>query len=275
MSAALRLKVGVFAAGLSYLLAVGYAQAQQQPEQQFRPAQAAGQAGQAQPSQQPSGTTTYFRGPDSTRMAAGGASQGLDHYLASCLLIKNDAEVKANEFGAKKAQSDEVKQFARQMIQDHREMSQKLSQLASSAANRSQAGQSLDSNRAANPAAGAIAQSYSTTATTVSPAGNSELSQLLELDRQITDRCSQMVREKLEQKSGAEFDECFVGAQIGNHIHMLAALEVISQRGGSELQQVAEDAKSKVESHLKQAEQLAEQLKSDSKGRVERQARRQ
>jgi predicted outer membrane protein len=269
MSAALRLKIGVLAAGLSYLLAVGYAQSQQQAEHQFKPAQSDDQAGQAQPGQQPGGTTTYFRGPDATRMNAGGSSQNLDRYLANCLLIKNDAEIKASEYAAQKAQSDEVKQFAEQLAEDHRAISQKLSQVASGGAGgtrpATQTGPSAPISSATPPG----------TASTSSAGSSDELNQLLELDRQITDRCAQMVREELEQKSGAEFDQCFVGTQIGNHMHMLAALEVISQRAGGELQQVAEDAKSTVESHLTHAKQLGEQLMSDSQGRVERQARRE
>jgi predicted outer membrane protein len=55
---------------------------------------------------------------------------------------------------------------------------------------------------------------------------------------------------------------------------MLAALDVISQESGGQLQQVAQKAKPKVEQHLKHAEDLAKQLESQSAESTRRQARR-
>jgi predicted outer membrane protein len=262
MSAAVRLKVGALAAGLSYLLVVGYAQAQQ-VQGEIKPAQYAdqdtGQALRDQPMQDQTArpqlghpNTTYYRGSN-----AGAVSQELDYYLANCLQIKNQAEIEANEFAQERADSTDVKQFAEQMVQDHRELGQRLAQAA---------GTSGQTNQAT-----AIGQSDAQrrTASDTNPA----LNQLIEIDRQITARCSAMAREKLGQKSGAEFDECYVGSQIGAHMQMLAALEVISQQAGGDLRQVAQEAKTTVESHLKHAEQLAEELQSSRTEQASRQAR--
>jgi putative membrane protein len=266
MSAALRTKDAVFAAGLSYLLAVGYAQAQQVDTHQAKPVQYADQD-TAQPlstdqqgSQQGERSTTFFRGPDTGGTTASSpTSEQVDRQLANCLLIKNQAEIEANKFGAERAESDEVRQFAQQMVRDHEELAQELSQIAGSS--RQYDAQSRTDAR---------------TSTTNATAGGSDtLAQLLAIDRQISKRCNELMREKLEQKSGAEFDRCFVGAQIGGHIHMLAALDVISQQSGAKLQQVAQKAKPKVEQHLKHAEDLAKQLESQSAETSQRQARRQ
>ncbi len=112
MSTALRMKVGVCAAGLSCLMAVGYAQAQQVTEQ-IKPAQYSDQnTGQPlsadqqrqQMNQQQTTTgernTTYFRGPDaagSTDRDAN-ASASVEQYLANCLAIHNQAEIDINQF---------------------------------------------------------------------------------------------------------------------------------------------------------------------------------
>jgi predicted outer membrane protein len=73
-----------------------------------------------------------------------------------------------------------------------------------------------------------------------------------------------MVKEDLQQKSGAEFDKCFVGTAIAAHMHALAALEVISQQSQGQLAKVAQEAQPTVQQHLEHAKQLAKQLDSQS-----------
>lgn len=262
MFAALRIPLGVCAAALLYLVAADYTQAQQ-VQQPVKPAPQIDQPpGQPlsdpnmpdRPRREGQPTTTYFRGPGVAGTAATNPVRSVDEFLANCLLIKNQAEIDANEFALQHAESNELKQLARKMIEDQRQLSQKLNSVAKGA-NATGAGQS--------PAAGV-------------PAINStsnELQRLVEIDREITNRCWQMARAKLAQKAGAEFDQCFVGAQIGNQLHMLAALDVISQQAGGELQQIARETKPKVDEHLKQVEALADQLKSDTGSPDRRQAR--
>ena len=111
MSALLRFRVGAVTAGLSFLL-LGYAVAQQiQTTDEAQPGQsrvgAAGQTDrpsglQSDDSTTPRGDRTYsesaqrrianFRGA-----IAGGQNQAVDHYLASCLLAKNEAEVQLSQ----------------------------------------------------------------------------------------------------------------------------------------------------------------------------------
>jgi len=244
MSAARQAMVGVCAAGLSYLLMVGYAQAQQQSVQErVQPAQYADQNSGQPLRERIRGSerrdiggrrsTTYFRGPEATGTTAGSTSSEVDQYLANCLSINNQAEVEMNEFALQRTENPQVKQFAQQMVDDHRQLAQKLQRV---------------------------------TGTSENASSDAALNQLLQIDRQIADTCTSMARDKLSQKTGAEFDKCFVGAQLGGHIHMLAALTVISERAGGELRQVATDAKVTVEKHLQRAEELAKQLESGSRG---------
>ena len=242
MSAALRMKVGMCAAGLSYLMAVGYAQAQQQVREQAReqikPAQYADQdTGQplserdARPGERVEGrrSTTYFRGPDAAGSNERGASASVDHYLANCLLMNNQGEIELNQFAESRAKHEDVKQFARQMIQDHRQFGEKLERVAQ---------QDRDANR------------------------DAALAQLFDIDRQISEKCGQLTRAKLEESPASEFDEYFVGSQIGAHMHMLAALDVISERASGDLRQVAEEGRATVKKHLDHAEKLMKELDS-------------
>jgi predicted outer membrane protein len=254
MSTALRLKVGMCAAGLSCLLA-GSAQAQQRADEHTKPTQYAdqdtsqplradqtpenqtyqGQSGDRRDrdnrreSNEGQRSTTYFRGPEGAGSNERGASAGVDHYLANCLLMKNQGEIELNQFAAGRAKHEDVKQFAQQMVQEHRQLGAKLERVVQSG---------RDANR------------------------DAALNQLLDIDRQIGDKCGQMTRAKLEESPEAQFDKCFVGTQIGSHMQMLAALDVISQQSSGELRQVTEDAKATVKQHLEHAEKLMKDLES-------------
>jgi predicted outer membrane protein len=221
-------------------MVVGYAQAQQQEQvrEQIKPAQYADQdTGQPLSDRADSRgeraegrrTTTYFRGPDAAGSNDRGASASVDHYLANCLLVNNQGEIEINQFAEGRAKHEDVKQFAQQMIADHRAFGEKLQRVTQS---------DRDANR------------------------DAALTQLSDIDRQINEKCGQMTRAKLEESPANEFDKCFVGTQIGAHMHMLAALEVISQQASGDLKQVAEEGRATVKKHLDHAEKLMKELES-------------
>jgi predicted outer membrane protein len=266
MSASLKLKGGALAAAVSCLFA-GLAvaqQLQQAPGTQPRP----GQRDRAdrpatQPAQRGQQYTAEFRG---TQTTGAPASQEIEHYLANCLLIKNKAEVELSQFAQQQAQNPEVKEFAQMLIKDHQQAIQKLQALAGAQGaprTTQRPGTNGQSDaQATTPATErsrqALNQDADPSPTATRPAGqNNALNQLLELDRQITQRSQEMVREELQAKSGPEFDMCFVGAQIGSHTHMLAALDVIGQRSQGELRQFVQEAQPVVQRHLDHAKQIA------------------
>jgi predicted outer membrane protein len=234
------LKVGVCAAGLSCLMLAGFAQAQSQPDDHTKPVQYADQdtgeplnadqTHQNQTNRAAGGErrTTNFRGPEAAGSNERGATASVDHYIANCLLMKNRGEIEINEFAQGRAQKENVKEFAKQMVEDHRRLGEKLERLA-------------QRERGSSDAA---------------------IGQLLDIDRQITEKCGQMTRATLEEAPEGEFDKCFVGQQVGAHIGMLAALDVIADQTQGELQQTAEDAKATVKQHLEHAEQLMKELDS-------------
>jgi len=225
--------------------------------------------------------------------------QEVDNYLANCLLKHNKMEIELAQFAEQQSQNSEVKQFASQLAKDHRQIVQKLEPIAAAHAAGGVLGSpTLDKNAATGndhttlgATGGAAATPGSSGTNTVTPPGttstaatdldrsttaalasagaagathngNAALGQLAAIEEKINERCAQAFREELSQKSGAEFDECFVGAQIGGHMHMLAALEVISQDSQGPLKQVADDARPIVQKHLDEAKQWMKQAKS-------------
>jgi len=83
---------------------------------------------------------------------------------------------------------------------------------------------------------------------------------------QIAQRKTQMMKDELQQKQGAEFDKAYIGSAIPAHLHALAALEVLGQQSQGQLAQVAQQARPKVQQHLDHAKQLMQQLDQQSGG---------
>jgi len=90
------------------------------------------------------------------------------------------------------------------------------------------------------------------------------IQQLIAIDRQIAENCTRNLREKLQEKQGAEFDMAYIGSQIAMHNEMLSSLEVLKNQTSGQLRQVVQEAEPKVKQHLQHAEQIAEQLKGSS-----------
>jgi len=307
MSASLRTRFGVVAAGLTCLM-LSYAAAEQGP--------AAGQtdratAQQADPSAAPGGTPaigdvnrnrTNYRAAQAT---AGGPNVVVDHFLAGCLLGQNKAEVELSQIALQKSENAEVKQFAQKMIDDHQKMIEQLQPLAamhsganratstilggtSEAQGRSEATEGRTSDTTALPGSSGASQtippsgtsaaippvSATAEAATATTGGNGAVHQLMQIDRQINERCLQMAKEELQQKSGAEFDKCYVGNAIGMHGHALAALDVIGKQTQGTLAQVAQQAQPTVQQHFDQAKQLMKQLEGQA-GATATQAQRE
>jgi predicted outer membrane protein len=271
MSMSPKLRFGIAAAGLSCLFA-GYVVAQQQVGEREGAAinESADQApglGQREGQIDRAATprreyTANFRGNQAN---AGAQRQDVQRYIVGCLLSKNQAEVEIAEFAQQQAQTPEVKEFAQKMVQEHGKLVQQLQKLAST----------KTGDRAGTTATREVAgqDAADQNATNRTSSNNSAIDQLLTLERQITERCTQAAREELQQKQGVEFDKCYMAAQIGGHMHMLAALEVIQQQGPEQIQQVAQQAHPKVKQHLDHAKQIMKQLEGDADATGSRAAR--
>jgi predicted outer membrane protein len=210
--------------------------------------------------------------PNSRSQAVvGGQNREVEQFLAGCLLAKNVAELELSQFAEKQSQSPEVKKFAQMMIQDHQKMIQQLEQLAGTQgyairqADRSNDAFSTDADnqRVGRDTSDRTAVDSSRARTNQSsPGSNAAIQQLAQIERQIVERQTQATRDELQQKSGVEFDKCFLGTAIVAHVHMIAALQVIEQQGQGQLAQAAKQARPVAEQHLDHAKQLMKQLES-------------
>jgi predicted outer membrane protein len=308
MSASLRVRTGAVAAGLFCWLLSAAGAEELNPnnppiDTTQPPANAAtNRGGQIDRAKAPPTTDRVLRNQPYTanfRAAQGNAqpAQEVNNYLVNCLLKKNKAEVELSQFAAGQTQNPQVKEFAQQLAKDHQQLVQKLEQLATPQADARHTGSpALDANAAtgtdrttigatggrpaassfdpATPntgtASAATNSNRDATANTAAMHGSAALQQLAGIEQKINERCQQALREELQQKSGAEFDECYVGSQIGGHMHMLAALEVISQETQGPLKQAAEEARPLVQKHLDHAKELMAQAKAGSQNTAQR-----
>jgi predicted outer membrane protein len=280
----------VIAAGLTCLLAV-YSVAQQiETREEASDRAQSGQIDRSQTQQRDRSTTQdvdrFDTAPRTAQLGqrdarAGGQESEVEKFLASCLLAKNEAEVELSQFAQQQAENPQVKQFAQQMVQDHRQIIQQLQPLAAmqGAGERTGAIRSpgasgqFDAQRQPSdttrlPGSPGAAQRDLQSATNTAQTGGSSdagdaIQKLVQIDRQIVERHKEAVREELQQKQGAEFDKCYLGVQIGSHMHMLAALETIEQQQQGRLAQLAQQNTAKVRQHLDEAKQLMEQLDQD------------
>jgi predicted outer membrane protein len=225
------------------------------------------------------------RGNTPMRQNAENQNQEVDQFLAACLLAKNRAEIELSQLAEQQAQNPQVKQFAQQMVQEHQQLSQKLEPLATTQFGASSQGGQRHSVRYGSQAdqqrsaqtdtrrSGALQPGTTRDRTrerTESHMGSMHgqmggsqsraLGELREIDQQITQRASQAICDELKQKSDEEFDQAYLGCQIGAHTQMKAALEVIEQQTSGQLQQIAQQTQPSVEQHLQQAEKLMKQV---------------
>jgi len=220
-----------------------------QPGQQF--GQQSGQLGQ-QPGQQ-----------------GGLAAVELSRHLATGLLLENQVEVALAQFAKERLKSDEAKKFADMLIKDHQDAASKLQRIVpqqttvffrgagegGEAASdepgqrRSTVGQPGQQGQASQTA-GAGGQ-YG------QPGGQGAPDVMTAFQQKCAEECFKLTSKELSEHEGAEFDQCYVGSQIGSHIAMLAQLKAAQQFASPELQPIIQESQQVAEQHLDKAKELA------------------
>jgi predicted outer membrane protein len=192
-----------------------------------------------------------------------------DTILAGWLVVDNQAEVNVSRMAQQRAQNNEVKQFAEQLVQAHQQFLTKLQQIAGSetgsAATRLNDPSPRDaagSRRAdpTRPPADAAPPAARTGDTQRDPIATRQPGQGLDivaLKRELGQQCQQTVQRELEQKQGAEFDQCFVNLQVMMHLAAIDTMEVFQRHASPQLKQVLSEGIQTSQRHLEQAKELA------------------
>jgi putative membrane protein len=203
-----------------------------QPGQQIQPGQPVGPAGQ------------FTQRPQAGQQ---GQAANSDQEIAALLYGCCRNEIEIAKLGEQKAQSQEVKQFAEKMVKDHSPGCEEMQRLAGSLASTQQRG---------GQAGGREGQ-----------AGRLDW---LSIHQQIADQCLTTVKTELSKKSTPDFDECFMGQQIGEHIAVIDKLKVLRNYASNDLRQKLDKELQTAESHLQMAQQIEHKLKGESSERLSR-----
>lgn len=191
-----------------------------------------------------------------TEPGANAQSSKSDGILAGWLQLGSNNEVQLGQLAQQQAQGSEVKQFAQKMVEDHREMAQKLQPFATAAG---------FSGRTDGVTAGRDTAPGQSRPRPAGVGAGVELDVVAVLE-ELGKEHLESARNELEQKSGEEFDRCYVGAMVASHMKSKDMFTVFQRHASGELKSVLEDGQQTVEMHLQEAKDLAKKLESKATG---------
>ena len=181
--------------------------------------------------------------------------------LAFCLILDNLGEVQISRIALERAENEQVRQFAENMVREHLNLIQKIRQAGFGQQLPPQVQQQLQSlmqNRERRPG-GPRSEQNPPPAVERQPgrmgqAGQGHEVSFRQLREEMAKNLVNRIRQGLEEKRGAQFDSAFMYCQIGMHEHMLASLETMKQHASPELQAIINAAIPATQQHLQQAE---------------------
>lgn len=211
-----------------------------------------------------------------------------DAQLAACLVVDNQNEVALAKLAQEHGQSQQVKRFAEQLIEDHGQLLTKLQRFAGPGqpgegrgqrrtegaerrdpAQPNQENQPADRATADRPAAADQPRDPGTPrAGGVQRGGQLDF---VAIKREIGQQCLQSARKELQAKEGAEFDMCFMGMQIMGHMHALDTMKVFKQHASPELAQTLDEGIRTATAHLEHAKEIGKQLHNQAVSTARRQ----
>jgi predicted outer membrane protein len=193
---------------------------------------------------------------DAAANKANPSHQKLDDHIAACLTLANQNEIALAKVAQEKATHAEVKSFAQQIEQDHTKF---MSQVAKFGGNEFR---NRDTARKEGDRDDSTARADQEKART-GQAGSQDQVQM-QIKRELADECLASTKRELGQKSGQEFDDCFVGMQIAAHMQMVDELKVLQRHASPELAAVLKEGHTTAQTHLDHAKKLMKTLaKSD------------
>ncbi|QDV75324.1 DUF4142 domain-containing protein [Botrimarina mediterranea] len=193
-------------------------------------------------------------------------SSQIDNRVASCLILANLGEIEIAKFAEENLDDGDVKKFAKTLAEDHKKLNKELERFAPQAASTklSSDSSSWDRDQQRSQQAGTnITPGFDNpSASQQTAAQNPTDKKLFQIEKEATQNCVAMTKEELQETSGKEMEQAFLGCQVATHIQMVAHLKAAENAVSPELKQVVADAKEKVQSHLDKAKKLMKEQKN-------------
>jgi predicted outer membrane protein len=208
---------------------------------------------------------------------AGQQDKSFDGHIASCLILGNQNEVAAAKLAESKAETGEVRAFAKGIDEDHQRF---IAQLEKFAVNHYRHREARDigavrdrgavRERGAPAARGPVAANRNPAAEETREAGVKEsgdhhahMAKFMTIREEIADQCRASLTRELDSKQGKEFDECFMGMQIGYHMMLVDELTVLAKHASPELRTVLQKELATAQKHFDNAKQIMNDLRGE------------
>ncbi|BBO34258.1 DUF4142 domain-containing protein [Lacipirellula parvula] len=167
--------------------------------------------------------------------------EGLTHEIAACMLLGNQEEIALAQFAEQHAEHADVKEFAKALVAAH-----------------------TNAVASIKKAAPEVADLQLTAGKGVTSDLKSQHHQALAMLQQVKSECLALTEKELGEYKGNEFDQAFIGQQVGAHIGMLAQLRGSKNFASPELQKVISEGEKTTEAHMAAAKKIMSQLKTNA-----------
>jgi predicted outer membrane protein len=213
---------------------------------------------------------------DARAVGQSSEAQYLTEYFADQLMLANHSEIELAKIAQERSTNNEVKQFAKMLIDDHTQLDAKLKQAAPKAA------ETFAENRRVATDLGRIARNIRErvsdrvtdretpavdrvqTRTAARELGEQlALTRLCQINHAAARNHQELSKRLLEKYQGQDFDMAFLGMQIGAHGWLLSELQALNGVGTPEFQEIVGSATQSVQHHLEQAKALSKKLEGD------------
>lgn len=180
----------------------------------------------------------------------------LDQQIAGCLLLGNQSEIALAEFAQQKCKNQQCKDFAKMMIEQHRQAISKIEQAAPQVARKDL--------KLRNANLGGSQQQDGQESPSNANQQDGNLNPPMMLARQVKEECLAMTMKALGEKQGAEFDKAYITQQVMAHMAMLGELKGSEPFASEQLKPVIKDGMQMTEKHLQKAKDIMHQMKDGS-----------
>jgi predicted outer membrane protein len=177
----------------------------------------------------------------------------IGRYLAKRLLAGSESELEISQLASGRAEDPEIRQYAEQAVREHRDLAQQLRPLAAA-----QVGSLVRGDRQSPTTAPSDVPPVATRGLWNSAPDAAEvIDRLSDIERVIHMESAEAVRQKLDQKTGRDFDQAYLSQLVSEQIDFLTALDVIARQPNlGPLRLIARAAFDTTQQHLRIADRL-------------------
>lgn len=210
------------------------------------------------------------------RPAAADANK-LQRHMANCLILGNQEELALCDFAKSQTQNQKVKELIEKMVSDHTQFVTELRKFsgkdeAFDLEYRFERKTGTNNQASEGAVAGRVPEVPAKNIAAETPAppmkGQGFARQLFSLEHDAVQECLSLTQKNLEKYQGPQFDQAFLGHQVGMHIGMLAKLKAGQKHSSGDFQQLLKKGEATTQAHLQHAEQLMNELSGNTATRT-------